>query len=631
MRVRFPFIIAGIAVALMGAFIGGAFLSAALNGSASSQNKEVPFAAINIIDTHLFPLLYSNWTVRFTTAGTGNLTISARNATTYAEFLVDDSQTTQDLEIIELRCNEEILFNKYDSVYAEDFYILLKNKSVVKPAEIETNSLSIEGILVENYHCAGVGYWTVKELTAGTHYQQFDFLGELGYAENLVNESIEFTTVTDGTTPTIYKLNSSYELQVFFNSTINGIQLNRSNINGTYVSQIFDAGSSVTWLNLSWVGSAFGDIPNYKATENYFGNSGANMSGNVLLMHLNNNSAIGENNSLVVDTSGEKHNATCDLANSKCPSLAAGMFGNALNFDGTDFISIPNTGTINITNANITVSAWLNGGAQETYDYIISADDGNGNKGWALYTGAQAEIRFWVAVGGVAYVTSNGGNIWNSAWHHVVGTYNGSDVALFVDGDLKSANPIVSGTITSGYSSVVIGGSAITAYYTGRIDEISVWNRTLSGKEVTDLYRRGLTRLNVSVRSCDDAACSGETFTVAKNNASPVDLSTLNIADNQYFQYNFTLFRDNYAFSPQLFNVTLEYSGSSCSYSSGNWLVDAADNCVISSNVDLGGNDIIITGTGTFDLSAQLNNFGKFVVHGAGANVVCRNTGGCFG
>ncbi|MCH8329536.1 MAG: hypothetical protein IIB81_04040 [Nanoarchaeota archaeon] len=68
-----------------------------------------------------------------------------------------------------------------------------------------------------------------------------------------------------------------------------------------------------------------------------------------------------------------------------------------------------------------------------------------------------------------------------------------------------------------------------------------------------------------------------------------------------------------------------------CTYSSGDWSVTADDNCVISSNTDLGGNDLIITGTGTLDITAQISNFGKVVVHGTGAKIVCRNTNGCFG
>ena len=68
-----------------------------------------------------------------------------------------------------------------------------------------------------------------------------------------------------------------------------------------------------------------------------------------------------------------------------------------------------------------------------------------------------------------------------------------------------------------------------------------------------------------------------------------------------------------------------------CTYSSGDWNVDAADNCVISSDVDLGGNGLIITGTGPSGIIAQISNVGKVSVHGSNAKLVCRNVNGCFG
>ncbi len=48
-----------------------------------------------------------------------------------------------------------------------------------------------------------------------------------------------------------------------------------------------------------------------------------------------------------------------------------------------------------------------------------------------------------------------------------------------------------------------------------------------------------------------------------------------------------------------------------CTYSSGNWAVDCLDNCSIDSNVNLGGNNISLSGAGHFDISANITNFNK--------------------
>ena len=69
-----------------------------------------------------------------------------------------------------------------------------------------------------------------------------------------------------------------------------------------------------------------------------------------------------------------------------------------------------------------------------------------------------------------------------------------------------------------------------------------------------------------------------------------------------------------------------------CTYTSGDWNIDCADNCVISSPVDVGGNDIFITGTGTFVTTANITNFGNLFIKGTDSSNKCEVTciGGCF-
>lgn len=72
--------------------------------------------------------------------------------------------------------------------------------------------------------------------------------------------------------------------------------------------------------------------------------------------------------------------------------------------------------------------------------------------------------------------------------------------------------------------------------------------------------------------------------------------------------------------------------GDTCTYTSGNWDILCSDNCAISSPVDLGGNDITITGTGTFTTTADISNWGKIRIEGTDQSNICRVKcdGGCF-
>ena len=85
-----------------------------------------------------------------------------------------------------------------------------------------------------------------------------------------------------------------------------------------------------------------------------------------------------------------------------------------------------------------------------------------------------------------------------------------------------------------------------------------------------------------------------------------------------YNDINFTLCSGYTAPTYNDINFTLATSDScisdTCTYSgSGNWNVDCADNCSIDSNVDLGNNNLTLTGTGHFDINAIISNFDKIV------------------
>lgn len=78
---------------------------------------------------------------------------------------------------------------------------------------------------------------------------------------------------------------------------------------------------------------------------------------------------------------------------------------------------------------------------------------------------------------------------------------------------------------------------------------------------------------------------------------------------------------------------TINGSANSCTYTTGNWLVSCDDNCTITSDVNLGGNNIIINGTGYFILNgANVTNYNTLhrFSRGAGMCEVGRKNGGGF-
>src|SRR3989338_61508 len=62
---------------------------------------------------------------------------------------------------------------------------------------------------------------------------------------------------------------------------------------------------------------------------------------------------------------------------------------------------------------------------------------------------------------------------------------------------------------------------------------------------------------------------------------------------------------------------------------SGDWVGSFADDCVITSNCNLQGNSLYLSGSGTWTINALIYNFNRIVAHQG--NLVCIRQAGCFG
>ena len=352
------------------------------------------------------------------------------------------------------------------------------------------------------------------------------------------------TYLTNGTATT----NSTF-LNGTFNSTkisnvLGAVVLNNSD-NGTYTSQVFNADINSKWKNISWTSNAIGELPANQQVEIKFADGNANMTGNILLYHFNNDSGYGENNTHIYDFSGSGNNGT---SHADAHPIAAGKFNGAFDFDGTgDYINTTLTDDLS-GGGEFSVFAWVKdipSGSQ----YVISQMHAVGYASdWILgYTNGGLWFRSSTIDGGDVISDGN--------WHHFGFTFNGTTAKLYIDGAQYGSpiNPAGFGGISS--VKIMTRGDAASGFVSGSIDEVAIFNRTLSGQEILDNYKRGALRLNLTVRSCNDTNCSEGSWTDI-GDTNPQNLS---IADNQYFQYKFSFETDNFTNTPELYNVTVFY------------------------------------------------------------------------
>ena len=332
---------------------------------------------------------------------------------------------------------------------------------------------------------------------------------------------------------------------------------------GTYTSPVIDAGAINTWATLAWKPSR----PTYKAlpggSESGYSAGNADMSNSVLLYHLD------ESSGAIVDSSG---NGNSGVYNGSLYSQS-GKFNSALGFDGNDDFIIKSQFN-NFPSNQITVSLWIKTSDVTKNGTPFSyASSGNIND-FLIYSYKNVNI-----IRGVSGV-STGVSFNDGFWHHLLVTWKSSNGAVNL---YKDGVPVFSGTtsvgtsITSGGTLVlgqeqdgIGGGFDITQAFLGDLDEVVVWNRILEPDEVLNIYKRGALRLNLQVRSCDDAVCAGESFIGPDGTAgtyynelnnSTTGLPSFNLAnvtDSQYFQYQTSFATDNALYSPELSSVTIE-------------------------------------------------------------------------
>ena len=355
---------------------------------------------------------------------------------------------------------------------------------------------------------------------------------------------------------------------------------------GVYTSRVFDAFNLVVWDWLAWTPrQPYGkSLPDNGAAETVYEVGNADMTGNQVLLHMEEisytqyttDSLVLPIGGIVIDTSGNDTPAyfPAVLAEERMPALVPnGQFGNALHFDG----DLHQTLAISDTHdpARYTLELWVYPEVITDTALILRTDAltseiAPGHYSHMLGIEDGKFVHNTYAGGGRTAVGTT--DVMTNTWYHVVGTAQaGGDLLLYINGREESRvrhlGSLWAGgdhyRLASGY-----GPTTTMAYFSGTLDEVAVYSRTLSPEEVRDHYLRGALDMGFQVRTCDDAVCDGETFAGPDGDAAayytelnatgsmPLRAS-LTVSDSRYIQYQVTLHTDDTAYTPQLRNVSL--------------------------------------------------------------------------
>jgi hypothetical protein len=176
-------------------------------------------------------------------------------------------------------------------------------------------------------------------------------------------------------------------------------------------------------------------------------------------------------------------------ADSHDPTWVPGVFfGSALRFDGVDDrVTIPDSPSLDP--AKLTVAAWVRGnGSPGQWRYIVSKGAAIcDHSSYGLYTADNGGLAFYIADASQQFYVSPQApsSVWDGNWHNVAGTFDGTTVRLYVDGQQVGSGTPAATTID--YNLGVQGGM-IGAYggpcntsltLNGDIDGVQIWSKAL--------------------------------------------------------------------------------------------------------------------------------------------------------
>ena len=195
-------------------------------------------------------------------------------------------------------------------------------------------------------------------------------------------------------------------------------------------------------------------------------------------------------------------------------TFVTGKVGRAFNFDGSPGgVTIPNSPSLNP--GQVTIEAWVRPDFTRSVtgweaDTIITKID-------TAYTGYALVIlqgsSYGVPRGTISFEgraqTGPSGTSFPSGYfilhnsppipddgqfHHVVGTFEGSEAHVYLDGKMSDQSTSYTGPIQASPVSASIGVifPSILRYSSGAMDEVSLYNRALSESEILAIYNAGI-------------------------------------------------------------------------------------------------------------------------------------------
>jgi TPR repeat protein len=177
-------------------------------------------------------------------------------------------------------------------------------------------------------------------------------------------------------------------------------------------------------------------------------------------------------------------------------ALATGMVGQGFRFNGSnDYIEIPNSPTLNL--GQHTIEAWIRPEVQlgaSFHGIVVKQNPDNSGRNYYLGLRSDGRIHYSILFTSGALMTLDSNvTVPKGKWSHIAANFDGSVMNIFCNGALCGNLNVGPATPVKTTQPLLIGHSNELAqtYFRGQLDEVAIYNRALSDKEISTIFNKG--------------------------------------------------------------------------------------------------------------------------------------------
>src|SRR3989344_4613154 len=413
------------------------------------------------------------------------LQIGSRHDTTSLGFngsidevmIFNRSLTALEIQSLYVKGRANWTYNSFTNVNATNMSLLTTTTNILPEVKLipgNTTSLFYTPLIL------GVG----PNLTVTTFASNFSFVNPTDTTGSNLSRANIIANVT-------YTPAGGFDtIIVYLANTTNIINISNSSSSPFYVN-FTNVPNGVIYLNAS-VNDSLNQL---KWTEMRTFTVDTGLPNGTLMFPANNtyNATTTQNFTVNVSDNLGVKNVTLNIIN-------ASATGNNqwLTFDGVnDYVnlsSVPNP----LNWAGISISAWIKIVRDQTYGTVVMRATGAGNQ--VYFTVGQNGVNTdqpCMILGQAGWLCSGSGNALSlNTWYHVVVEANSSSRVIYINGTNVASNADAY-SMASASTNWYIGDQPEVAWdspLNGSVDELRIYNRTLSASEVSSIYNSGMNR-----------------------------------------------------------------------------------------------------------------------------------------